>query len=94
MWLETLTLQTHPSSKSAIEKLFREIADDPAFSTIKFNLFYHENSVLCVSLHLQHPNNCYTDCSNQATQLIELLRVFGAVHQRAWLPAFAPNPQF
>lgn len=92
MWLETLTLQTHLSSKNAIEKLYQDVVKDPAFSTSDSRLFYYENTVLYVSLHIQHSDDGFTECSVLATQFIELLRAFGAVHQRAWLPACV-NPR-
>jgi hypothetical protein len=93
MWLETLTLQTHLSSKGDIETLYQDVVQDSAFSATNINLFYHMNSVLHVSWHIQHQTTFNTGCSVHATQLIELLRVFGAVHQRSWLPAFVNNHQ-
>lgn len=86
MWLETLTLQTHQSRKKTIEAFCRDMTQDSEFASTNIRVFYHQNAVLHMTWHLQHLTIPETDCSIQATRLIELLRPFGSVHHRTWLP--------
>lgn len=86
MWLETLTLQTHQSTKEAIEAFYRDMTQDSEFVIANIRVFYHQNAVLHVTWHLQHLTIPEADCSIQASRLIELLRPFGSVHHRTWLP--------
>ncbi len=92
MWLETLTLQTHQSRKAAIEKLYREIERDTDLSTTAISVFFHENSVLHVSWHLAHKGEMHKSCSIQSERLIEMLRLWGPVHHRNWLPMKTTPP--
>ena len=86
MWLETLTLQTHQSSKSAIEQIFRETREDKRLVHIDVSVFYHSSSTLYVTWHLQHFTQITAECSLQAASLMLLLQRFGPVYHRAWLP--------
>ena len=88
MWLETLTIQTHQSSKTKLEMLYKDIVDDVEFTATEVKIFYHQNAVLHVTWHLIHKHVSDEDCSIQALRLLELLRPFGWVHHRTWLPMF------
>lgn len=92
MWLETLTLQTHTSRKPAIEKLYSDIKHDRDFSTTAISVFYHEDSVLYVSWHLAHKGEMHSSCSIQCERLAEMLRFWGPVHHRNWLPMKTNHP--
>ena len=86
MWLETLTLQTHESSKPAIQQIYRDICVDRCFQKVEVSIFYHESSILYVTCHLRHLNEIASEYSAQAAKMLGLFEKLGPVHHRSWLP--------
>jgi len=86
MQLETLTLQTHHSSKIHIQQMYSQLAQSSEYANTEISVFYHQNTVLHVTWHLQHKSATNNDFSPQAASLIEQLGVFGPVHHSIWFP--------
>ncbi len=84
MWLETLLLQTHAAQRNDVVTVLKQLVMDPNSDDCQVKVFFYENGVLHISIHISHTEQVTTEYSRTAACLTDLLQHFGPIHHRVW----------